>query len=71
MITVGLWRPHGQFTLLLLNFGEENFCDQQSNHEIYENIVPRKFGATCTCIRYLGSCENDLLDTIGINSTDH
>ena len=30
-------------------FREENFHDQKSNHEIHENIVPRKFGA----IRYL------------------
>ena len=29
-------------------FREENFRDQKSNHEIYENTVPRKFGA----IRY-------------------
>ena len=26
-------------------FREENFRDQKSNHEIHENIVPRKFGA--------------------------
>ena len=32
----------------ILNFCEENFRDQKSNHEIHENIVPRKFGA----IRY-------------------
>ena len=31
-----------------INFRKENFRDQKSNHEIYENIVPRKFGA----IRY-------------------
>ena len=30
---------------ILLNFHEENFRDQKSNHEIHENIVPRKFGA--------------------------
>ena len=30
-------------------FREENFRDQKSDHEIHENIVPRKFGA----IRYL------------------
>ena len=33
----------------MLNFCEENFCDQKANHEIHKNIVPRKFGA----IRYL------------------
>ena len=33
---------------MILNFREENFRDQKSNHEIHENIVPRKFGA----IRY-------------------
>ena len=32
-----------------LNFREENFRDRKSNHEIHENIAPRKFGA----IRYL------------------
>ena len=35
-------------TMSILNFREENFHDQKSNHEIHENIVPRKFGA----IRY-------------------
>ena len=33
---------------IILNFREENFRDQKSNHEIHENIVQRKFGA----IRY-------------------
>ena len=33
---------------IILNFCEENFRDYKSNHEIHENIVPRKFGA----IRY-------------------
>ena len=33
----------------MLNFREESFRDQKANHEIDENIVPRKFGA----IRYL------------------
>ena len=33
----------------MLNFREEKFRDQKANHEIHENIVPRKFGA----IRYL------------------
>ena len=32
-------------TPTILNFCEENFRDQNSNHEIHENIVPRKFGA--------------------------
>ena len=32
----------------ILNFRGENFRDRKSNHEIHENIVPRKFGA----IRY-------------------
>ena len=32
----------------MLNFREENFGDQEANHEIHKNIVPRKFGA----IRY-------------------
>ena len=27
------------------NFREEHFRDPKSNHEIYENIVPQKFGA--------------------------
>ena len=27
------------------NFRERIFCDQMSNHEIHENIVPRKVGA--------------------------
>ena len=26
---------------IILNFHEENFCDQKSNHKIHENIVPR------------------------------
>ena len=30
---------------IILKFREENFRDQKSNHEIHENIVPRKFGA--------------------------
>ena len=30
---------------IVLNFCEENFRDQKPNHEIHENIVPRKFGA--------------------------
>ena len=29
----------------MLNFREENFRDQKADHEIHENIVPRKFGA--------------------------
>ena len=32
---------------------EENFRDQKANHEIHENIVPRKFGA----IRYGPACK--------------
>ena len=32
-------------TMSILNFREENFHDQKSNHEIHENIMPRKFGA--------------------------
>ena len=35
--------------MLHVNFHEENFRDQNSNHEIHENSVPRKFGA----IRYV------------------
>ena len=27
---------------IILNFREENFHDQKSNHEIHENIVPQK-----------------------------
>ena len=38
-------------TMSILNFHEEHFRDQKSNHEIYENIVPRKFGA----IRYVST----------------
>ena len=34
-------------TMNILNFREEKFRDQKSNHEIHENIVPQKFGATC------------------------
>ena len=40
----------------MLNFREENFRDQKANHEIHENIVPRKFGAIlyftqmCVCV---------------------
>ena len=30
---------------IIPKFCEENFRDQKSNHEIHENIVPRKFGA--------------------------
>ena len=30
---------------IILNFREENFRDQNSNHKIHENIVPQKFGA--------------------------
>ena len=29
----------------ILNFREENFRNQKSNHEIHENIVSQKFGA--------------------------
>ena len=36
-------------TMNILNFREEKLRDQKSNHEIHENIVPRKFGP----IRYL------------------
>ena len=35
---------------IMLNFHEENFCDQKSNHEIHKNIVPWKFGAIRYCI---------------------
>ena len=35
----------GSHATIVLNFREENFCDQKSNHEIHENIVPQKFGA--------------------------
>ena len=36
----------------MLNFREENFRDQKANHEIHENIVPRKFGAIWYIMRY-------------------
>ena len=41
-------------TMSILNFHAGNFRNQKSNHEIHENIVPRKFGA----IRYLVQCTN-------------
>ena len=41
-------------TMSILNFCEENFHDQKSNHEIHENIVPRKFGAIRYPIKNLG-----------------
>ena len=33
----------------ILNFCEENYHDQKSNHKIHENIMPQKFGT----IRYI------------------
>ena len=36
---------HVAMHTIIRNFCEENFRDQRSNHEIHENIVPRKFGA--------------------------
>ena len=39
---------HVPMPTIILIFREENFRDPKSNHEIHENIVPRKFGA----IRY-------------------
>ena len=43
-----------------MNFREENFRDQKSNHEIHEDIVPRKFGA----IRYVCCVHNSEISTL-------
>ena len=50
-------------TMSILNFREENFRDQKSNHEIHENIVPRKFGAIWYC-GIFERCENGSVFTL-------
>ena len=50
-------------TMSILNFREENFHDQKSNHE---NILPRKFGA----IRYMFTYFPIIKDKIGANYTN-
>ena len=40
-------------------FREQYFCHREFNHEIHENIVPRKFGAIqyyMTIILYIMQC---------------
>ena len=44
---------------IILNFREENFHDQKSNHEIHKNIVARKF-ALCTRTRIFAKLHPDL-----------
>ena len=62
---------HVATPIIILNYCEENFCDQKSNHEIRGNIVPRNTGAiqyhcivhrgtrsqTCAAQRLLELCD--------------
>ena len=49
LVLAALAQHVATLTTSILNFREENFRDQKSNHEIHENIVPQKFGT----IRYV------------------